>query len=1040
MAPIQKTFSLIPDLPSAFNGADAPAGCASKPPMTTKQAKKAYRAANKGPKLSKAEQRRIELMEQDRIRREFEKERNQARAQKARDKRKEKEEKEKADKKKKGLPLFEVHPSQDTLARFVRKHAQTDHEEKAVESKRQPLALPVLRKDAEKAEVMKMKPIPFPVVEYDDSDGTLSAGDGAEDTIERPPKRQRTGASPEILPIEHVPNQAMFKRPKSRDVEELAVPCTSYAEASIKGATPKPGSFDPDDPSTKEMVDQQIFSESFSADDALFDDIDIDSIDANTTTQQHSRNEGASLPTKPPGFESCPDETTATKYVQAAVPRPTISMRTVPKEIDDARRLSPCPKPAEVSKDLQTMRNAEGPAVHIDLTPRQVKDSTQQSKEPLSKIATVLQPRADNKFAVSAQQRHRRIENIGTADVKDRRLSTTSRPKTSVVERPVPLRQSVQHVYSPQTGLPKGAPAPGSGAIIMKHPVRRPLEAVSSNQITNSTPNRAAQPSTKKLRNECQAASKLLQPPLPKARASIAGPNSFRSPRTPCMGPPPLPPKFKPPNHSTTNRVTSGPKFLHQQLPVGVGQSGPPHVTTPSLSPDHLPPSSTQLFLLSNADDLFPSPSQEVKEIFEDPTTRAEWPSARPIASPPLPRVVPSSRSTKSAQTPDWSRSAVIKSPVRDSLMIVTRPTEARSAKNIEVSNPLAPDFRNEETADVDCMPFLSTQDLFLSSQDLKELEEDTASPRPNHTALSILGLATGPCEAAPPETAISKQTVTPRRGQQIVGTSYERRSSAAMRTADTNERIFHRKMDLQQSSSLPETPSGPHHLKGRVIPGAPALRGSDEEERPRKAPPATADSHATDESIAALLDYVVDDTDDEHPPLSIQKVASVAQQQTSIAPRPSPKPFFTSSGTKERVYLAIERTRTTAWEDEHTRRKAQEDLERLLREEDQKAERLLVENMLEQEEAERVTELAEGPPQAVEDPNRRSRGQSVTAHAGRQALTQKSDCRKNHPQSSWEKMLELLEKAEHGQNPVSASQESDYGETPWDDDDLADL
>lgn len=87
--------------------------------MTTKQAKKLYRQANKGPKLSKAEQRRIELMEQDRIRKEFEKERNQARARTARERKKAKEDKEKEEKKKKGLPLFAVHPSQDTISRFV---------------------------------------------------------------------------------------------------------------------------------------------------------------------------------------------------------------------------------------------------------------------------------------------------------------------------------------------------------------------------------------------------------------------------------------------------------------------------------------------------------------------------------------------------------------------------------------------------------------------------------------------------------------------------------------------------------------------------------------------------------------------------------------------------------------------------------------------------------------------------------------------------------------------------------------------------------
>ncbi|KAI0182717.1 hypothetical protein EV127DRAFT_302013, partial [Xylaria flabelliformis] len=125
MAPVQNTFSIIPDLPSAINGnlhggADGSNARTNRPPMTTKQVKKAYQKANKGPKLSKAEQRRQELFEQDRIRKEFEKEKNQARARAARDKKKEKEERERAEKKKKGLPLVNVRPSQDTIARFVR--------------------------------------------------------------------------------------------------------------------------------------------------------------------------------------------------------------------------------------------------------------------------------------------------------------------------------------------------------------------------------------------------------------------------------------------------------------------------------------------------------------------------------------------------------------------------------------------------------------------------------------------------------------------------------------------------------------------------------------------------------------------------------------------------------------------------------------------------------------------------------------------------------------------------------------------------------
>ncbi|KAI2621039.1 hypothetical protein GGS21DRAFT_536187 [Xylaria nigripes] len=124
MAPlVQNTFLVIPDVPSALNSLNSANNAStrmSRRPMTTKQVKKAYQEATRGPKLSKAERRRQELFEQDRIRKEFEKERNQARARVARNKKKEKEALKRAERKHKGLPLVDVRPSQDTIARFVR--------------------------------------------------------------------------------------------------------------------------------------------------------------------------------------------------------------------------------------------------------------------------------------------------------------------------------------------------------------------------------------------------------------------------------------------------------------------------------------------------------------------------------------------------------------------------------------------------------------------------------------------------------------------------------------------------------------------------------------------------------------------------------------------------------------------------------------------------------------------------------------------------------------------------------------------------------
>lgn len=121
MPPRQKTFELVPNAPPGLGNLPATGGPTifSKPPMTTKQAKKLHKQVNKGPKLSKAEQRRIELMEQDRIRKEFEAVKKQDRARIQREKKRAKEDKEKEERRKKGLPMVDVHPSQDVISRFL---------------------------------------------------------------------------------------------------------------------------------------------------------------------------------------------------------------------------------------------------------------------------------------------------------------------------------------------------------------------------------------------------------------------------------------------------------------------------------------------------------------------------------------------------------------------------------------------------------------------------------------------------------------------------------------------------------------------------------------------------------------------------------------------------------------------------------------------------------------------------------------------------------------------------------------------------------
>ncbi|KAH8898959.1 hypothetical protein GQ53DRAFT_742084 [Thozetella sp. PMI_491] len=95
--------------------------------MTTKQVKKAYLDRTRGPKLSKEERRRQELAELAKIKREEqeakkqrEKERAANKARILREKKREKEMKANEEKRKQGLPLVAVRPSQDMITRFFR--------------------------------------------------------------------------------------------------------------------------------------------------------------------------------------------------------------------------------------------------------------------------------------------------------------------------------------------------------------------------------------------------------------------------------------------------------------------------------------------------------------------------------------------------------------------------------------------------------------------------------------------------------------------------------------------------------------------------------------------------------------------------------------------------------------------------------------------------------------------------------------------------------------------------------------------------------
>ncbi|KAI9745148.1 MAG: hypothetical protein M1818_001426 [Claussenomyces sp. TS43310] len=92
------------------------------PPMTSKAAKKAYRKSTALPRLSKAEQRRLEKEASDQQKKEYEREKAAARAKAAREKKQQKERRDREERRRQGIPEKSkwVRPSQPTIKGFVK--------------------------------------------------------------------------------------------------------------------------------------------------------------------------------------------------------------------------------------------------------------------------------------------------------------------------------------------------------------------------------------------------------------------------------------------------------------------------------------------------------------------------------------------------------------------------------------------------------------------------------------------------------------------------------------------------------------------------------------------------------------------------------------------------------------------------------------------------------------------------------------------------------------------------------------------------------
>ncbi|KAI0138721.1 hypothetical protein F4776DRAFT_619627 [Hypoxylon sp. NC0597] len=771
MAPGQNTFSIIPNAPGAINGDfDTAEPRSSKRPMTSKQAKKAYQKANKGPKLSKAERRRQELFEQDRIRRELEKEKNQARAKAARDRKKEKEEKERAEKKKKGLPLVDVHPSQDTIAWFVRGKGRK----------------PKKQEEQEKQETSEVN---WSAVNNDDSDScTLSAN---ENGSEPPPKRQKIESPIPVKPDrEHSPSVA--------GVIDSSTPAVHDLEA---GEVPP----DVDDP-VKRHSSPECLS------------IEIDETET---------------------IETLPDE--------------------LLNELIIATNSSPPRKEIVPNKDVSPSRDQKGPN-----NPSPSKPSEDHCHSPAMKKELTLEQKTEDSASLPSTQHP--LQTLRSHEVNSRMINT---PKET---------------------------APG---------YRKPADSIDALTIESPT----------------EAASKAQRP--------VSATRSFRHPKT-SMGPPPVPPKFKPRSHVQTQESRARPFLLKHANPPNFHAASNPNPNSAGgcvlqQTRQELPPTSTQLFMLGHLDDFFPSPSQEVRELFGESND-----SIVTDTSKANPRTACQTRARATRNSPPTPISTV--SNLSRSVSGVkngkTKPSPIQSSNSIRArDSPLftanAQSSGNSELFD---MPFFSTQDLFLSSQDMRDLEDDTASSLgskhegPSHRSKKV------------PEKHNSFLSKVPK-GDTNTGSTISmpppplekpRRTESSSRTKSTiNSGVRNSSHQLAKSAECPETSTlvskNTASLKTRTIKDSAHTPSFRNEVRPLEK--------------------------GERIPSAVGRNHTLQAKKDTAPPRRSPKPFFASSGREAHFKYAIERTKTAAWECVSTRQKAQEELELLQRSEDERLERLLLES-----------------------------------------------------------------------------------------------
>ncbi|KAK4463868.1 hypothetical protein QBC42DRAFT_250050 [Cladorrhinum samala] len=661
--PRQATFSVIPETLTPESAAT------SKRAMTSKQAQKLYRERHRQPKMTRQEMRRWELQEQERIRKELEKDKQLNRARFLREKKKQQEKEKLEQKKKTGQPIAPPRPSQPMITGFVRKKAEKPVQQPAIEEKGSPACRPA---------PPPPPPQPSPPSPLRDHTPEVTAQQDGKDVEPQNSAQRPASIATNVhqlgdagLWCKDEPMQGQDQIPTKLD--RLASDIQS-GHREIREQIPENSL---QSPKLARCVRERQTSERLGPPRSSLPRL---------TSRKKSENGEMRQSVSPPSVQKATLSRNAEEQT-AAVRGQT------QREVTDDNKLADSiqPSPKRMAEGLIIMKKASPTSVQqLNSTHGRAKPPTRSVQAPLP--GRQNQHRADEGYgpATSAQgpigsrrlTGHRGTQERGLWGEGENGFPSQSKASAGSVQQPgsklqdatkennrtIPSTQAFNMeaeeidwdcimVVEKEDGLDKTSRPKQSISKRVETPSRRPLEPLRAS-VSNSRPPSHIRPQT------------TTQPGEPKR-----------------MGNGVQKPKYLPP-HLRTQTTRPAP-----------ARNSEPKVQRPARhSPQKAPPTSTQLFLLSNFDELFPSVSQEAREL----SLPAPNPPKPVSKRPPVPAFVKPANPPKVPGHP---------------------PARAASAKPLP-----APKLAKAASNVVD-ISFLSTQDLVMSSQDLREISVPAGTP-----------------------------------------------------------------------------------------------------------------------------------------------------------------------------------------------------------------------------------------------------------------------------------------------------------------------